>query len=342
MDQLSPILLFGGGIVFGLFLPVFLKILKLQFVVDFIAMVSSGLAALFSGLGRLFERRTKSRRAVQDPKAEAQRRVDPREQQISDSLQMIRTILLNLAGFIQRTDQATQKSTTTLGDVRSIIDDMQLPPDLGEVHDQLIHEIDRMISSNTTLKAELARTKEGLELQRQQIESLKTAVRVDNLTQLANRTYFDEKLVEMIRLRNRYNDSFSLMMIDVDNFKLINDTHGHQAGDRILKGVAFKLKTSLRESDFIARFGGDEFAVILIKGGAEEAVEIGLKLCSILKESRFLLDGKDFNISISVGVAEAVSQDTPESLIKRADEALYRAKQEGRDRTVLAEPPNIP
>lgn len=196
-----------------------------------------------------------------------------------------------------------------------------------------------MISSNTNLKEELARSQDSLEEKRRQIESLKTAVRVDGLTQLANRTYFDEKLAEVLRLRNRYNDPYSLLIIDVDNFKSINDSHGHQAGDRILKGVAFKLKGSIRESDFIARFGGDEFALILVKGTADEAADLGWKLCRILEDSRFLLDGKDFTVTISVGVAEAIGGDTPETLVKRADGALYQAKQEGRNRAVIAETP---
>lgn len=306
---------------------------------DFFSLVGQRVGTLFSGLGRLFKKQDKPLKAESQILEPAKQPVDPREQQISDSLQIIRSILLSLAGLIQHADQAAQKSTNTLGDVRTTIDDMQLPPELGEVHSLLISEIDRMISSNTTLKAELAKTKEGLEVQKQQIENLKTAVRVDSLTQLANRAYFDEKMMEMIRLRKRYEDPFSLMMIDVDNFKQINDNHGHQAGDRILKGVAFKLKTSLRESDFVSRFGGDEFAAILIKAAGEEAIEIGLKLCATLKESRFRLDREEIKVTLSVGVAEALARDTAESLLKRADEALYQAKQEGRDRAMLAETP---
>jgi diguanylate cyclase len=337
MNQISILLLFGGGIIVGLFLPVLLKLLRFNFLLDFFSLAGQRVGSIFSGLGRLFKKQPKPTIAEPQIPDPVKQTVDPREQQISDSLQIIRSILLSLAGLIQHADQAAQKSTTTLGDVRTTIDDMHLPPELGEVHSLLIREIDRMISSNTTLKAELAKTKEGLEVQKQQIESLKTAVRVDSLTQLANRAYFDEKMMEMIRLRKRYEDPFSLMMIDVDNFKQINDTHGHQAGDRILKGVAFKLKSSLRESDFVARFGGDEFAAILIKAAGEEAIEIGLKLCAILKESRFRLDREEIKVTLSVGVAEALARDTVESLLKRADEALYRAKQEGRDRARLAE-----
>jgi diguanylate cyclase len=98
---------------------------------------------------------------------------------------------------------------------------MRLPDDLLEVHSLLLNEIDRVISSNSALKRELAHSREILATQRQQIESLKTAVRIDGMTQLANRACFDEKLTEMIRLLDRYEETFSLLMIDVDNFKTI-------------------------------------------------------------------------------------------------------------------------
>jgi diguanylate cyclase len=347
MTITSVILLVLGGIVIGLFLPAIIKLFKLQFIIELIEAVIGSMVGLFSGLDRLFKKREKSmskpkpQEVVQGPKTGSVQQVDPREEQINDSAQMIRTILLNMAGLIHRADQAAQNSSTTLGDVRSTIDDMHLPPDLSEVHNLLMVEIDRMIAGNSTLKSELARSKENLEVQRQQIENLKTAVRIDALTQIANRAYFEEKLAEMLRLRNRYNDPFSLLLIDVDNFKTINDTYGHIAGDRILKGVALKLKATIRESDFISRLGGDEFALILVKLHSDRAVELGWKICRFMEESRFLLDGKELTITISIGVTEAIKGDNPEDLIKRADKALYLAKHEGRNRAVMTLTPKV-
>ena len=318
----------------GLFLPILMKLLNLQFFADLAAMITRRLAGLLTSVGRFFPNRDDNR----ETKTSSAQQVDPREQQINDSAQEIRTILLSLAGLLQRTGQAASNSSSTLGDVRTTIDDMQLPQDLRKVHDLLIREIDRMISSNTTLKEELARSQDSLEAQRTQIENLKTAVRVDGLTQLANRVYFDEKLTELISLQNRYHDPFSLLMIDVDDFKKINDSLGHQAGDRILKGIALKLKASIRESDFIARFGGDEFALILSKTHNPPAIEVGWKICRLMEESRFLLDKKEFSLTLSIGVAEVTAGDTPETLINRADGALYQAKQEGRNRAIIAAP----
>ena len=263
--------------------------------------------------------------------------VDPREQNLYDSAQTIRSILLILATNIQRTDRAASASSLMLGDVKSTINTMDLPTDLSEAHSLLMQEIDRVISSNAALKSELASSQAVLTEQQHLIDDLRTAVRIDGLTQLANRTYFDEKLNEMISLRKRYDDPFSLMMIDLDNFKAINDSYGHPAGDRILKGVALKIKASLRGSDFLARYGGDEYALILIKSDVTAATEVAWKLCEEVRASRFLLDAAALSMTLSIGVAEACVEDTEETLLKRADEALYRAKAAGRNGVSVAD-----
>jgi diguanylate cyclase len=335
MSRTSIFLLFGGGIVVGLFLPILLRFLDFQFFAELGGVVTKRLTGLENAVWRIFSKKDDYR----GKKVVASQQMAPWEQQLTDSAQEIRTILLSLADLLQRTGQAASHSTSTLGDVRITIDDMKLPQDLRKVHVRLIREIDRMISNNSTLKEELARSQDSLEEQRNQIENLKTAIRVDGLTQLANRMYFDEKLMEMVSLQNRYPDPFSLLMIDVDEFKKINDSLGHQAGDRFLRRIAVKLKASIRESDFIARFGGDEFALILPKTKAAAASELGRKICHLMEESLFLLDGKGFTMTLSIGIAEVVLGETWEALINRADGALYQAKQEGRNRTIIAAPP---
>ncbi|MFA7403920.1 MAG: GGDEF domain-containing protein [Pelobacteraceae bacterium] len=299
---------------------------------------------IIGALGRLFTLAVRAVRGTADAngvqgegKAGPPHAVDPREQNLYDSAQTIRNILLVLATNIQRTGKAATDSSTMLGDVKSAINTSELPTDLGEAHSLLMKEIDRVITSNAVLKGELAKSQEVLSEQQHQIEDLRTAVRIDGLTQLANRVYFDEKLNEMIVLRKRYGDPFSLMMIDLDNFKDINDCYGHPAGDRILKGVALKIKASLRGSDFLARFGGDEYALILVKTDLKAATEVAWKLCEEVRGSRFLLDDAMLCMTLSIGLAEASEQDTDDTLLKRADAALYRAKAAGRNGVSVAE-----
>jgi diguanylate cyclase len=269
---------------------------------------------------------------------DATQAVDEREQRLNDTAQTIRSILLSLATEIQRSEKAASDSSEMLGDVRNTIDRLELPVDLKEAHATLMKEIDRVMTSNATLKDELSNSQEVLAFQRCQIETLRTAVRIDGLTQLANRAYFDEKLTEMVKLRQRYTDEpFSLMMIDLDNFKKINDSYGHPAGDRILKGVATKIRATLRGSDFLARFGGDEYALILIKTDVKAAEEVAWKLCAEVRASRFLLDSEAITTTLSIGLTEASMKDTEESLLKRADEALYQVKALGRNSVCVAE-----
>ncbi len=301
---------------------------------------------IFSGLKRLFSAISLSARQEANGKAEHEgagvaqpATIDPREQNLYDSTQTVRNILLILTAHVQRTDKAASNSSLVLGDVKSAILALQPPTDLRDAHSSLLKEIDFVISSNSALKDELAKTHEVLTEQRRQIDALRTEVRIDGLTQLANRTAFDEKLNEMIVLHKRYSDPFSLLMVDLDYFKAINDTHGHPAGDRLLKGVAQKIKATLRGTDFLSRFGGDEYAIILIKTDIATATEVAWKLCEEVRGSRFLLDDAALTMTLSIGVAEANEMDTEETLLKRADAALYRAKAAGRNGVSIADPP---
>jgi len=287
--------------------------------------------APFTLLGWIVRRLSDLRQAGRYSKNASLGSTPDENEQIRASSQALRNILLNLAKVIQRADQAATTSNQTLGDVRNSIGRIRLPNDLAEVNNLLMREIDNIITGNTSLKQELSRSQDSLAVQKRQIEELRSAVRMDGLTQLANRAYFDEKLLEMLKLRQQHNDIFSLMLVDVDNFKEVNDKYGHQAGDRILKGVAFNLRSALRESDFVARFGGDEFAILLYRHNVKSAVEVANMLCTAQQGSRFLLDGVNIKVTLSIGVTAADAEDTAQTLLKRADQALYQVKLEGRN-----------
>ena len=334
MEIISHALMLGGGIIIGLILIPLVKQVGFDDLNVFLTWVAGAIAR---PCARLFRWRRLPAPSLEASQNEAMREVDAREKQISDSAQTIRTILLDVAKVIQHTDKAASDSSQALDDVKESFDQMELPADLVEAHQIVLREIDRVLASNTLLKGELASTQETLADQRRQIENLRTAVRIDALTQLANRAYFDEKLAECLSTLKRYHEPFALMMIDLDNFKEINDTHGHPAGDRILKGVAFKIRESLRGSDFLARFGGDEFALILPKADARTASDVAWKLCHNVRESRFLLDSVAITVTLSIGVTLAYAADEEDTILKRADSALYQVKQSGRDGNLLLE-----
>ncbi len=157
----------------------------------------------------------------------------------------------------------------------------------------------------------------------------------DALTGLPNRRYFDEFCALLAR-RRRAEDAIGILMVDIDRFKRLNDAHGHAIGDEVLRAVAGAIAAAVREDDVPARFGGEEFAVLLRNPHLEEAVEVGERVryaVSSLDLSRFAVE----SVSVSVGVAVATSHDQPiAEIIERADRALYDAKRRGRDRVVAA------
>ena len=263
-----------------------------------------------------------------------------REKQINDSAKTIRDILINVATTIGQTEKVATDSSQALDNARETVDRVAIPENLPQAQSIVLQMIDRVISSNQNLKKELSASQKTLTEQKKQIENLQAAVRIDALTKLANRAYFDEKLTESLRILRRYNDPFCLMMIDLDQFKSINDTHGHPGGDRILKEITAKIRESIRNSDFVARIGGDEFALILIKVDDKTALEVAQKLCDNIRKIPFQLDGTSVSVTLSIGAAAACIDDTEESIMKRADEALYQVKKMGRDNFMMAPKPS--
>ena len=155
----------------------------------------------------------------------------------------------------------------------------------------------------------------------------------DPLTSLPNRRYFDE-FCGLLARRRRSGDAVGVLMIDIDKFKVLNDTYGHATGDEVLRAVAGAIVTAVREDDVPARFGGEEFVVLLRNPGPEVALEVGERVRAAVGG----LDLRGFGVprvTVSVGVAVSKFADQPiDELIGLADRALYRAKRRGRDRVV--------
>ncbi len=154
----------------------------------------------------------------------------------------------------------------------------------------------------------------------------------DGLTGLYVHRYFQESLESEIKRALRYKHSLSLMMIDIDHFKRLNDTYGHQAGDEVLQQLAKILKSQAREHDLVARYGGEEFAIILPVTPKEGALSAASRLRRLVEGAHFNAHGSEVRITISIGVA-CCPQDgqTREELIGKADQALYAAKRSGRN-----------
>jgi len=133
----------------------------------------------------------------------------------------------------------------------------------------------------------------------------------------------------------RYKDNYSVVLFDLDHFKSVNDTYGHDAGDMILASFAKMLRRYSRELDIVGRWGGEEFMVILPKTDREGAYRFAQKLREVAEKSKFLYRGRRIPVTVSGGVADRVSYPDVESMLKAADEKLYMAKEGGRNRVVV-------
>jgi diguanylate cyclase len=163
---------------------------------------------------------------------------------------------------------------------------------------------------------------------------------LDSLTQLPNRRAYEERIRQEYERWQRYGRPLALALCDVDNFKVINDSFGHLAGDKVLRIVARTMRNRLRKADFMARYGGEEFAILMPETTAEEALAAIEEIRIAIAESPFHFRNQPVPITLSAGISALQRGDERDDLFERADAALYSAKQNGRNRTEmkLAEP----
>jgi diguanylate cyclase (GGDEF)-like protein len=175
-------------------------------------------------------------------------------------------------------------------------------------------------------------------------EMLKYIGLTDALTGVYNRRYMDRRLIEEIGRARRQSYRVSCVYIDVDHFKQVNDTHGHQAGDDVLREVAARIKAELRMSDVMGRFGGEEFVALLIDADLDSACMVAQRIrASVAAQPFMLAEGQALPVTVSVGVAtlddferEHAIEEVASALLARADQALYQAKQNGRNQVVAS------
>ena len=158
----------------------------------------------------------------------------------------------------------------------------------------------------------------------------------DTLTNVPNRLYYEQKAEEEFTRWQRDSSSLVLAIWDIDFFKKINDSYGHKAGDKVLSTIAQLLNKRVRQSDFFARYGGEEFVMLLPETTAEEALKLADNLRESIKSCSFHYRGEDVRVTVSCGISRFSEGDTVDQVFERADKALYAAKDQGRNRCVLA------
>lgn len=217
-------------------------------------------------------------------------------------------------------------------------------------HTGLVAAVDRAYSNavltreNRQLVLQLENSHEKLSKANKRLveanQKLKRLAATDGLTLLFNRRYFDQILQREADRRNRYKLPLSIAMLDIDHFKLINDTYGHEAGDNALKQIAAIITECARTADIVARYGGEEFVIVLPQTDAESATVFAERVRSAIENADFdLLNNVKAKLTVSLGIAGVQATDdavSAQSLIAKADRALYQAKEMGRNRFELA------
>lgn len=206
--------------------------------------------------------------------------------------------------------------------------------DLG-INDFISRPIERN-ELKARVRTQIRRHRYAMELRESVNHSIALAV-TDDLTGLYNRRYFDRHLNVLLGKAQSQDRNLAVMILDIDHFKSVNDSFGHDAGDAVLREFSARVKRNIRGVDLACRFGGEEFVVLMPDTDVLNAELVAQRVRQSIAEKPFEINGKrPLSVTVSVGVSFNESQaDTPESLIKRADVALYRAKREGRNRVIL-------
>lgn len=197
--------------------------------------------------------------------------------------------------------------------------------------ESVLHALGKIEQANKDLQSKLAKAEQQIQTQAELIRTHESEARTDSLTGLANRRAFDDEIARRFAEWERRGTPFSLLILDVDFFKKFNDTHGHQAGDEVLRKVAGAISSCVREMDLPCRYGGEEFAVVLPTTEAPDAGILAERVRMAVEAMGVPFEGKSLSVTTSVGLAGVNAEDDVARLVKRADEALYASKDAGRN-----------
>jgi diguanylate cyclase len=210
---------------------------------------------------------------------------------------------------------------------------------LADLIDSLVEETSRIVGRSERLGLDLKQSSDKINALERSLQDLQREATTDGLTGIANRRYFDMALQTMSGDAMNSGDDLTLLLIDIDHFKKVNDTWGHATGDAVIQFVANTLAQSVKGQDCVARYGGEEFAVILPSTSIDAAMHVGENIRTALARRLFVprhLDETVGAVTVSIGVACYEPGEPLSEWIERADSALYKAKKTGRDRVISA------
>lgn len=197
--------------------------------------------------------------------------------------------------------------------------------------DAVAAAIAKMLEANEKLQSRLEEAEQKIQTQAEELRTHETEARTDALTKLANRRAFDQSIEYNLEKFRKERVPFSMILLDVDHFKKFNDTHGHQAGDQVLRVVGRTLKAVVKKTDAPCRYGGEEFAIVLPSTDASQGRIAAERVRKAIEAAVVSFEGKDLRVTASIGLAEIAGGEQVDQLIRRADDAVYAAKDDGRN-----------
>jgi len=276
---------------------------------------------------------------AEDLKILTKKRIRLDKEELRKKLKDIDQIAERLSIKILRVLQKTDGSSKEIKEIKNELQNWKKGEDFETIKEKLLKIAISLDKEINEFSSEIKKENESIEELKERIRFLEARVkelseetRKDFLTDIANKKALFEDLNKYETLYQRKKENYSVVFFDIDHFKKINDTYGHEAGDTILKSLGVLFKRYIRESDTIGRYGGEEFIAILPKADKKEAFEFAKKIREIVEKTKFLYKNTRIDVTISAGVASRNEVNSKEELIKLADKRLYLAKEHGRNR----------
>lgn len=198
-----------------------------------------------------------------------------------------------------------------------------------------ITSLDMSLAIETYHQSFMSELEDEVKTAREVETTLRSEAEVDSLMGIYNRKYAFSHLNQEIDNAHQHSNNISILMLDIDHFKKVNDIYGHQAGDEVLKQVTIVITKTLRTHDIVGRYGGEEYIVGLINLTSEEAVQVAERIRKLVADTSIIVNSQTINVTVSIGVAHLGLEEDLHSLIKRSDAALYLAKGAGRNRVII-------
>lgn len=255
------------------------------------------------------------------------------EQELLGMVAQILGMVIDLSG---RAALSSDSLETHLGKLAGSSD----PGDVLQAASDIIAETRGFVEDTRQFESSLRESTQEIKHLKDELDNARKQATVDSLTNLHNRRGFDRALNRAIESVKAGEKTFCLVILDIDHFKTVNDSHGHLVGDKVLKGISRQLFRQMRGNDFLSRYGGEEFAILLLDTPITSAFTVAENIRKSIGNLRLKHTKTGVQIgkvTISIGVACFRVEESGEDVIQRCDKALYRAKSLGRDRTVLAD-----